>query len=147
MAATKENLPTDFEDEILEDQLETPAPKDENGVPYCLKHHCRMKQTSGGKKGAPAAYYQCPVDGCSETAKRIKTNNESSIPAEPQFCPRCSKGKDSVVLERSQKNSTPYYSILICSHCSFKSSPMPRPEFVAAQKAARRTNVEDIGSR
>lgn len=147
MATVNQNLPTDFEDDAPIDQsAPVPTPKDENGIPYCLKHHCRMKQISGGKKGAPAAYFSCPVDGCEETAKRIKTANESSIPAEPQCCPRCSKGDKRVVLERSQKHSTGYYSILACS-CGFKSSPMPRPEFVAVQRMAKRAAVENIGSR
>lgn len=151
MAATQRNtLPTDFDDDMEPNEgvkaQEPPKPqapaKDENGVPYCLKHHVRMKQTSGGKRGAPAAYYSCPVDGCEETAKRIKTTRESSIPSEPHKCPRCSRGKSVVVLERSKRRSTGFYSILECPECGYASSPMPRPEFVAAQ--VRRTNREQI---
>lgn len=152
------SLPTDFDDEILEtesvddsgsadvdgdnheqvaDELEKPV-QDENGIPYCLKHHCKMKQSSGGKRGAKAAYYSCPVKGCDEKGKRIKTATESSIPSEPQSCPRCSQGKKLVVLERHPKHSSPFYTILACPNCGHKSQPMPRPEFVAAQQRERR---------
>ena len=67
---------TDFDDELEEQtrpaaQESTPVAKDEDGVPYCAKHHCRMKMSSGGKAGSPVAYYKCPVDGCEEKGKRM----------------------------------------------------------------------------
>lgn len=152
-----ENLPTDFDDELIDDtesassestNLSADNGKDENGVPYCAKHHCRMKLMSGGKKGAKAAYYACPVSACEERGKRIKTTRESSIPADPQCCPHCKdeKGKP-IVLERSYRLSRPFYTILVCSRCQFKSQPMPRPEFVASEHRFRRQPVPDIGAR
>ena len=152
-----ENLPTDFDDEIDEDQIDneskssTPddeqaSGKDESGTPYCIRHHCRMKQTSGGGRGTKAAYFACPVKGCDEKAKRVKTNKESSIPNGPQCCPRCSKGKKRVVLERNKKISSTFYTVLQCPDCGFRSQPMPRPEFIAQQNR-RPPVVADIGSR
>src|SRR5512137_2557203 len=69
--------------------------KDQDGVPYCLKHHCRMKSSSGGKKGSVAAYYSCPVPGCDHKAKRIRTVKESIVPPAPLACPRCARNKPS----------------------------------------------------
>ncbi len=153
MATTQKtgSLQTDFDTEVVDESQPTIEPtavaKDENGIPYCRKHHVRMKQTSGGKKGSQVAYHSCPVADCQETSKRIKTMNESSVPSKPQHCPRCSTDKKPIVLERSPRHSTGYYTILQCPACQFKSTPMPRPEFIAAQKRARNPAVEDIGSR
>lgn len=152
MPTAQNSLPTDFDDDdpVAESKPEcsTAAVKDEDGVPYCLNHHVRMKQTSAGKKGSAISYFGCPVDGCQERAKRIKTRNESSIPTEPACCPRCSKGKEKVVLERVKRLSTGFYTILGCTVCNYKSSPMPRPEYVASQQRQKsREHVADIGDR
>lgn len=141
-------LPTDFEDEVLQESGDTAVgsstAKDEAGVPYCVKHHCRMKQTSGGKRGSAVAYYACPVDGCEEKEKRIKTS-KPIIPAEPHICPRCSPKQ---IMNRDASLSNMMYTILRCPACGYKSAPMPRPEFVANHAKARgQEPIENIGQR
>lgn len=143
-------LRTDFEDDVDEPQSQAAAApaagKDSDGVPYCVKHHCRMKQTSGGKAGSPMAYFKCPVDGCEEKEKRIKSPR--SIPADPLKCPRCLGLSPQPVMERDAKVSTMMYSILKCPCCGHKSAPMPRPEFVANHSRNRGLpKVEEIGAR
>jgi hypothetical protein len=145
------NLKTDFDDEIEEVTQSTPTvpavEKDEDGVPYCVKHHCRMKQTSGGKKGSSVAYFACPVDGCKEKGKRIKTT-KPIIPTEPHLCPRCVSVSPRPIMERDDKTSNAMYTILKCPCCGYKSNPMPRPEFVQNHAEARNKIVEpDIGAR
>jgi len=121
--------------------------KDADGVPYCVVHHCRMKQASGGRKNSPTAYYSCPVPGCDEKAKRIKTPNESVVPPHPQRCPRC-PGKKPVFCERDANNSTAASTILQCPQCGWRSAAMARPELAAAHLAQRqRPPVADIGDR
>lgn len=149
--AKQSAVATDFEDAELEEQTRPTAspaaPKDDDGVPYCAKHHCRMKQTSGGKAGSPVAYHACPVDGCEEKAKRVKTARPS-IPAEPLLCPRCAGINPRPIMERDAKVSTQMYTILKCTCCGHKSQPMPRPEFVANHAKARGVvSVDDIGGR
>jgi hypothetical protein len=142
---------TDFDDE-LEEQTRPEAAlpnvaKDEDGVPYCAKHHCRMKISSSGKAGSPVAYYKCPVDGCEETGKRIKAA-AAKIPAEPLKCHRCAGLTPQPVMERDLKSTTPMYTILQCPVCKHKSGAMPRPEFVASHERNRKQlHVPDIGAR
>jgi hypothetical protein len=153
MAKTS-SLPTDFDDEVLDQTEESTANvdppavgKDEEGIPYCVKHHCRMKQVSGGKKGSAIAYFACPVDGCTEKAKRIKTT-KSIVPAEPHLCPRCTSVSPRPIMERDQKLSNGFYTILKCPCCGHKSAPMPRPEFVASHERSRGVmTAEDLGAR
>lgn len=141
---------TDFDDD-LEQQTRpdetSAAPKDDDGVPYCAKHHCRMKQTSGGKAGSPVAYHKCSVEGCEETAKRVKSARPV-IPAEPLLCHHCSGVSPRPIMERDPKASTLMYTILRCPCCGYKSSPLPRPEFVASHAQSRgKIPVEDLGGR
>lgn len=143
-------LKTDFDDEI-EPQDPAPAPavdKDQDGVPYCVKHHCRMKQTSGGKKGSVAAYFACPVAGCEEKAKRIKISRPI-IPNEPHACPRCASLSPRPIMERNARLSNAMYTILQCPTCGHKSAPMARPEFVQNHSAARNrmATEPDLGAR
>jgi len=143
---------TDFDDELEEQtrpaaQEPAPVAKDEDGVPYCAKHHCRMKMSSGGKAGSPVAYYKCPVDGCEEKGKRIKAA-AAKIPAEPLKCHRCAGLNPQPIMERDLTASTPMYTILKCPACKNKSAPMPRPEFVASHERHRKqAAVADIGAR
>ena len=141
-------LKTDFDDEIeVQDVVAPPVGKDEDGVPYCAKHHCRMKTASGGKKGSPVTYFACPVDGCEEKAKRIKTT-KPIIPADPHPCPRCSGVSSRPIMERNQKLSNAMYTILQCPCCGHKSAPMARPEFVHNHAASRNLVTEpDLGAR
>lgn len=142
-------LKTDFDDE-LDDAQTSPVPavdKDEDGVPYCVKHHVRMKQTSGGKKGTAVAYFACPVDGCEEKAKRIKAT-KAVVPTEPHLCPRCHNITPRPVMERENKLSNAMFTILKCPCCGYKSAPMARPEFVHNHAVARGVvNEPDLGAR
>lgn len=142
-------LKTDFDDEIetQETPVTTAVDKDEDGVPYCVKHHCRMKQYSGSKKGSSVAHYSCPVDGCTEKSKRIKTS-KPIIPAEPHVCPRCSSIKPRPIMERNARLSNAMYTLLQCPCCGHKSAPMPRPEFVHNHAQARSAITEpELGAR
>lgn len=138
----------------LDDRVELPEvlpAKDVDGVPYCRKHHCRMKQTSGGKKGNRTSYYSCPVDDCEEKAQKIKTERECIVPPQPLACPRCSKSGDPVYAERDQRFSTAAAVILKCPSCGWKSSPLPIPQFALAELNRRRRpaieSTEELGSR
>ena len=143
---------TDFDDELEEQtrpaaQESTPVAKDEDGVPYCAKHHCRMKISSSGKAGSPVAYYKCPVEGCEEKGKRIKTA-AAKIPADPLKCHRCAGLTPQPVMERDATASNAMYTILKCPVCNHKSGAMPRPEFVASHERNRKQiQVADIGAR
>jgi len=127
------------------DDTQTRHAKDVDGIPYCVLHHCRMKQYSGGTK--KAAYYRCPVADCEQTGKTIKTRFESVIPPQPLACPRCSDRKP-VFCERDEKNSNAAMTILVCPACNWRSSAMVRPELAAAEFGRKnRAPVEEIGSR
>ncbi len=69
--------------------------KDNDGVPYCQKHHCRMTPAGGGKKGSSTTYFACPVGGCGERAKMIRTSNPGVVPPQPLGCPRCARRRSS----------------------------------------------------
>jgi hypothetical protein len=142
---------TDFDEEV--EQPGKPVEslpaveKDEAGIPYCAKHYCRMRQTSGGKAGSPVSYFKCPVEGCEEKAKRVKSPR-SVIPSEPLTCPRCAGLKPVPVMARADKISTAMYTILQCPTCGHKSAPLPRPEFAANHARSRgQVPVEDLGAR
>ena len=141
---------TDFDEEIDEQNMPeiaaTGAEKDGDGVPYCVKHHCRMKQYNGGKAGSPVAYFKCLADGCDERAKKIKV--VKSVPGEPLTCHRCASLTPQPVMEREASVSTLMYTILKCPCCGHKSAPLPRPEFVANHSQRRGARqVEELGAR
>lgn len=141
---------TDFEDELEETTNAHDSPavaeKDTDGVPYCVKHHCRMQQTSGGRAGSPVSYFKCPVDSCDEKGKRIKS--VKSVPADAMACQRCRGLSPQPIMERDAAVSTLMYSILKCPCCGHKTAPLPRPEFVANHLRARsKPQVEEIGAR
>lgn len=138
---------TDFDEEIDEQVATQPAAeKDTDGVPYCVKHHCRMQQTSGGRAGSPVAYFKCPVDGCAEKGKRVKS--VKSVPNDAMKCQRCAGLEPQPIMERDIPASTQMYTILKCPCCGHKTAPLPRPEFVANYQRARdRQYVEEIGAR
>jgi len=152
MKMAKQTSPqTDFDEELEEqtrpEQALPNVAKDEDGVPYCAKHHCRMKQYSGTKAGSSVAHYKCPATGCEETGKRIRAV-AAKIPAEPLMCHRCAGLDPQPVMERDPKSSTPMYTILKCPVCNHKSGAMPRPEFVASHDRNRKqAPVADIGAR
>lgn len=126
---------------------DTPA-KDADGVPYCRKHHCRMIQSSGGKKGNPKKYYQCKVSGCEETARVVKTDNPRIVPSEPQACPRCSTENTPVICSRDDAASSAAMVVVKCPICNWKSSPFVVPHLAAFQMAHRKQPpVEEIGLR
>lgn len=119
------------------DETDGQSAKDNDGIPYCRKHHCRMQNSSGGKKGSRTKYYSCPVSGCEEKQQVIKTERPSVVPANPQECPRCSK-KQPVYCERDQDASTAASVILKCPDCGWKSTAMVVPQLAAAHFANRR---------
>lgn len=145
--AKQRDRQTDFDDEVDE------APKavasvgvTETGIPYCRKHMCQMEQSSGGDAGSPVAYCRCRVEGCKQTAKRVK-NPKSVIPIEPHRCHRC---PTKPIMERDERISTGLYSILKCPVCSHASAPIPLPELVKYHTEARSKQVVavgDLGSR
>ena len=119
--------------------------KDNDGVPYCRVHHCRMTQKSGGSADKPQ-YYKCKVPKCPETAKLISTPDERVVPQSPQACPRCSKGSDTKWCERDDRSSTAASVVLKCPACGWKSTPMAVPQLAAAHLARRlRPPVEPLG--
>jgi len=129
-------------------QAEAAAGKDQDGVPYCVTHHCRMKVASGGRKESATAYYACPVPGCDAKAKMIKTKREQIVPPQPQRCPTCSTAKAPVYCARDDKISTPAMSVLVCPECGWRSTGLARPELVAAHEQQRkRRQPEELGAR
>jgi hypothetical protein len=125
--------------------------KDDDGVPYCPLHHCRMVQSSGGNTDNPKCYYKCKVDGCKQTARIIKTTKTQIVPDQPQACPRCSRDRAPVICERDPKSSTVAMVILKCPSCGWKSSAMVVPQLAAAYFARQGRSslppVEEIGAR
>ncbi|MEN0109308.1 MAG: hypothetical protein AAF805_01170 [Planctomycetota bacterium] len=122
--------------------------RDVDGVPYCPKHHCRMKARSGGKQGSAISYYRCPVKGCTASAKMIRTRNERIVPSEPQLCPRCSTPKAPVVCERDDSVSSAARVVLKCPQCGWKSNAMVVPTLAAAMQAHRkRRAAKAVGDR
>jgi len=149
------NLPTDFQDDFTAEdetpQITPPAAKDADGVPYCRLHHCRMKRVSGGKKGSPTVYYQCPVEGCQCKAQMIRTKRESVVPPNPVCCPKCSTEQDPVICERSERHSRSTAVVVQCPKCNWKSNMMPVPMLVvqhfAARERSRHVDSGGIGDR
>ena len=140
---------TDFDDEPTESNTAPQAAtaKDVDGMPYCQKHHCRMRQTSGGPAGSKVAHVCCPVEGCTEKAKRVKSQR-CVLPLAPLVCQRCAGLSPQPIMERADKISTGMYTILQCPVCGNKSSPLPRPEFVLNHQRSRNiVTVEEIGKR
>lgn len=115
--------------------VEVMPAKDNDGVPYCRKHHCRMKAKSSGSQGSPTTYYGCPVPKCKETAQKIRTNNSNVVPSAPQKCSRCSKPKKAVFCERDNDSSTAASVILKCPKCGWKSNALAVPQIAAAHFA------------
>lgn len=145
MPAKSGAAPMALDDDV---QPVDPKPRDNDGVPYCPKHHCRMKQVSGGKKDSPTVYYKCPAGSCDERDQRIKTANENVVPPQPLACPRCTGSKGPIYCEKDAKSSTAAAVVLKCPCCGWKSNMMAVPQFAAAH-AARKNEapVEEIGGR
>lgn len=142
------SIVTDLDLEEVPAQPVEVTAKDADGVPYCRVHHCRMVQSSGGKKGNPKAYYKCRVNGCEETARIVKTDNPRIVPDHPQHCPRCSRNEKPVVCVRDEKSSTAAMVILKCPQCSWKSTAFVVPHLAAFQLSQRKQQpAEEIGGR
>ena len=131
------------------ESLESAPIKDNDGIPYCRNHHCRMKQSSGGDKKNPTKYYKCPVPKCKETGQVIKTENPGVVPAKPLACARCSDPKKAVYCERDEITSSSASVILKCPSCGWKSNTMAVPLFAAAHFASRSkpSNQPSVGDR
>lgn len=138
-----ENTETDHKESVV-------VTKDNDGTPYCSTHHCRMKTASGGKKGSPVRYVQCPVPGCETKEKMVKTVNPGVVPATPLQCPRCERSNRQVFCEHDASHSTAASVILKCPRCQWRSTALVVPHLAAMQLAARqrgRHSVADLGDR
>lgn len=132
---------TDFEDaEIVQSP---PAGKDADGIPYCCKHHCRMRRASGGKKDTETVYYKCPVPKCDTRAQIIKVRRESIIPQNPVECPRCKES----ICERDEHNSNAQAVILKCPKCNWKSTAMATPQFANLRYDRQARAIPELGER
>lgn len=131
------------------DSAEPNAAKDEDGIPYCSVHHCRMKASSGPNKNSPnKSHYKCPIRKCDEKGERIKKGPKGIVPAQPQQCPRCSTPKKPVYCQRDTTVSTAASVILKCPDCNWKSNALAVPQLAAAHLASRgRAPVEELGRR
>jgi len=137
-------------DNSLDDNLPVQDyPSDDNdGVPYCQKHHCRMAQASGGKKSERIRRFACPVPKCEETAKKIKTKYLQVVPTNPICCSRCSNNDKPVYCERDDASSSAAQVVLKCPSCGWKSNTLVVPQLAAAQFAHRQTvPTENVGDR
>lgn len=141
------NEPLGLDDDLTAADAQ-PA-KDNDGIPYCRTHHCRMKQTSGGKKGAPTAYFGCPVKGCKQTQQMIKSDKPGVVPAQPQECPHCKRRKKVVFCERDERGSSAMMVILKCPECNWRSSGFAVPQLAAAHFARGKPRLEEpeVGAR
>lgn len=117
--------------------VEAMPAKDNDGIPYCRKHHCRMKAKSSGSQGSPTTYYGCRVPKCKETAQKIKTSHINVVPADPQKCARCSTDRKAVYCERDGDSSTAASVILRCPKCGWKSNALAVPQIAAAHFARK----------
>jgi len=130
--------PMGLDDDV---QAEEQTPRDVDGIPYCKKHHCRMKQTSGGK-GA-TKYYSCPVKSpkCDQKAQIVKTAFPTVVPPHPTRCQNCAKidgnADAAPYCTLDESASSPAMVILKCPVCGHKSGSMPTPTLAAQQLAAR----------
>lgn len=139
-------METDFKEQVKTDVAEQPQVKDNDGVPYCPEHHCRLKRYSGGK--GRKVYYKCPVDGCDHRGRTIKTRVERVVPSDPVMCPRCSSDGTPVYCSRSQQFSTPAGVVLQCPRCQWKSNMLAVPSLAAQHYSHRNPQpVEMIGDR
>jgi hypothetical protein len=129
-------------------ETEPAALKDADGVPYCRRHHCRMKCASGGKKSSPTLYYACPVPDCDEKAQRVKGVHERVVPAGPQACPRCSRPGREIFCERDPHHSTAAAVVLKCPACGWKSNALVVPHLAALHLTRRPgPRAADVGDR
>jgi len=121
--------------------------KDLDGVPYCVRHHCRMTQYSGRTKSNPKAYYKCPVPDCKETAKLV-SHGRRAVPSAPLICPACFNRGESRYMERDSAHSTVSSVVLRCPHCQDRVGPLAMPNQAAVhQFEQRRAGVREIGER
>lgn len=117
---------------------------DLDGIPYCRKHHCRMKLASGAAKSRGKDYYRCQVDGCNETGVRIRTIRDTIVPSSPQYCARC---KTPTVCERDPRRSTGTMVVLACPACGWSLPPLAVPQLAAFMERGQKAPVPNIGDR
>lgn len=117
---------------------------DLDGIPYCRKHHCRMKLTSGAAKSRGKDYFRCQVDGCTETGVRIRAIRDTVVPASPQMCGRC---KTPTVCERHEQRSTGAMVVLCCPKCGWALPPLAVPQLAAVMESRRQVRPPNIGDR
>lgn len=117
--------------------------RDDDGTPYCRKHHCRMRAYSNGTKGSRKSYYRCPIKGCEE--KGIKVQQPKRIPQHPQACPRCERAGRTVYCVRDadlaargvKKRRQPGMVVLACPECLWTAPPLADPRIAAFELASR----------
>lgn len=134
---------------MLDDEpiIEAPA-KDVDGVPYCVKHHCRMILSSGAAATKGKDYYRCPVNGCEERGIKIRTIKEVIVPKNPVSCPRCSTDEKPVYCEKDKRYSTPMGVVLSCRSCGWKSPMFAVPQLEASRLAAQpKPVIAGVGDR
>lgn len=146
---TTDNEPLGLDDEPQASADNQQPAKDNDGIPYCRSHHCRMKQTGGGRKGSRTAYYACPVKGCEEKQQTIRTVRPGVVPPQPLACPHCRRRKQAVYCERDPERSTAAMVILRCPQCGWKSSGFAVPQLAAAHfaRGPEREPEPGIGAR
>jgi len=129
------------------EELDTMDARDVDGIPYCPRHHCRMENASGGKKGSRTTYYACKVPGCDEKSQTVKSRLPGVVPSNPQLCPRCNKkGSKPVYCERDKTVSTAMAVVLKCPACQWKSTAIATPQFAASHLASRQIRREPVAN-
>lgn len=129
------------EDALGEVAVTVPA-KDNDGVPYCPTHHCRMVMASGAGATKGKDYYRCKVDECKETGIRVRTT-KNVVPDQPQKCAKCG-----TVCKANSKLSNHAAVVLSCPECGWSLPPIVRPGYAAMEERRYvREPVADIGSR
>lgn len=121
---------------------------DNDGVPYCVDHHCRMKVSSSAKS---TRYFKCPVPKCENRGKALKLRVETVVPATPTHCPRCSTKKKKVFMVRCDRVSDSIRVTLRCPECQEAGSAQAVPQ-LASEAAWRRagspkSSSPDLGDR
>lgn len=78
-----------LDDDVQPEAKPTEPPKrDDDGVPICPVHVCRMVAKSSGPKGSRKAYYGCRVDGCKERNAKIRDTRDQ-WPKQETLCSKC----------------------------------------------------------
>jgi len=116
--------------------------RDNDGVPYCRKHHCRMRVVSGAGKTRGKDYLACPVEGCDERGTKIRNATDRMVPSSPVMCPRCQ-----CACVRHDRLSDHAGVVLVCPKCKFSPGKFALPQLEVARQVPRRADVPGVGDR